>query len=170
MHALRDIQPGEELLTSYIDICHPTVVRRQLLKHWGFRCRCSACDSPDDEEDYRRKRIEDLFNRMGSREKRRVKNEGKWTGKDYEKDLAIIVKCIRLLEKEGMEETDTLGAAYAAGVRLAVKVGEEEDALEWAEKAIEIERKCLGEDSVEFVRAGELLEIARRVNAKAERS
>ncbi|KAK6506517.1 hypothetical protein TWF506_011423 [Arthrobotrys conoides] len=171
VHALRDIEKGEELLTSYIDICHPTVVRRQILKHWGFRCRCSACDSPDDDEDFRRKRIEDLFSKINKREGKRVKNGSKWTDKEYKRSLGAVVKCIRLLEKEGMEETDTLGVMYTDGVRLAVKVGEEENAVEWAEKVVEIERKCLGEDSKEFVAAKELLEMARGVQrAKAEGS
>ncbi|KAF3938630.1 hypothetical protein ABW19_dt0203004 [Dactylella cylindrospora] len=161
VHALRDIEPGEELLTSYIDICHPTVVRRQLLKHWGFRCRCTACDSPDDEEDYRRKRLEDLFQKINNREKKRAKNESKWTEKDYERSLAIVVKTIRLLEKEGMEETDTLGVVYILGAKFAVKCGQEEDAVGWAEKLIEIEKKCLGEDSYEYQRAVELLDASR---------
>ncbi|KAF3277924.1 hypothetical protein TWF970_004802 [Orbilia oligospora] len=171
VHALRDIEKGEELLTSYIDICHPTVVRRQILKHWGFRCRCSACDNLDDDEDYRRKQIEDLFTKISKRESKRVKNESKWTDKEYKGSLGVVAKCIKLLEKEGMEETDTLGVLYTEGVRLAVKIGEEEKAVEWAEKAVEIEKKCLGEDSREFVAAKELLEMARGVqSAKAERS
>ncbi|RVD84859.1 uncharacterized protein DFL_003196 [Arthrobotrys flagrans] len=160
VHALRDIQKGEELLTSYIDICHPTVVRRQILKHWGFRCRCEACDSPDDEEDCRRKRIEDLFTKIKKRETRKLKNGNKWTDKECQWSLGVVVKCIRLLEKEGMGETDTLGVVYTEGVRLVVKVGEEERAVEWAEKVLEIERKCLGEDSKEFVAARELSEMA----------
>ncbi|KAK6331603.1 hypothetical protein TWF718_002152 [Orbilia javanica] len=167
VHALRDIEKGEELFTSYIDICHPTVVRRHILKHWGFRCRCSACDSPDDDEDYRRKRIEDLLAKIKKSETKRLKNESKWTAKEYQRSLGTVIKCIRLLQKEGMEETDTLGVVYTEGVKLAVKVGEEENAVEWAEKVVEIERKCLGEDSKEFVAAGELLEMARGVGAKA---
>ncbi|KAK6345843.1 hypothetical protein TWF730_010186 [Orbilia blumenaviensis] len=189
IHALRDINIGEELLTSYIDICHPTVVRRQYLKHWGFRCRCSACDSPDDDEDYRRKRIEDLFVKLGKREIKMVKNERNWPVKEYERSLAIVVKCIKLLEKEGMEETDTLGVVYAAGVKLALQIRDKgengdrggdivdmseegvEDAVRWAERVVEIQRKCLGEDSKEFVAAGALLEMARRGRVcRAERS
>ncbi|KAK6511136.1 hypothetical protein TWF481_000058 [Arthrobotrys musiformis] len=163
VHALRDIKVGEELLTSYIDICHPTAVRRHILKHWGFRCRCSACDSPDDDEDYRRKKIEDLFAKIN---KRRAK-KGKISEKDCRRSLGNVVKCIRLLKKEGMEETDTLGLVYAEGVRLGMMIGDEdeqESMVEWAEKAVEVERKCLGEDSKEFIAAVHLLESVRNKN------
>ncbi|EPS40040.1 hypothetical protein H072_6181 [Dactylellina haptotyla CBS 200.50] len=166
IHALRDIQPGEELLTSYIDICHPTVIRRQLLKHWGFRCRCTACDSSDDEEDHRRRRIEDLFNKMANREKKRERNEAKWTEKDYERSFANVSKAIKLLEEEGMEETDTLGVVYAAAVKLGLKLRREEEAVEWAQKVVEIEVKCLGTDSKEYQTALQLLETAKSARQK----
>ncbi|EWC47870.1 hypothetical protein DRE_02752 [Drechslerella stenobrocha 248] len=164
VHALRDIAAGEELLTSYIDICHPTVTRRQLLRHWGFRCCCTACDSPDEEEDSRRKRMEGLFNQVINRERKRVRNEANWTAKDYERSLGVVMKAMGVLEQGGMEETDTLGVICVFGTQLAGKAGRgwEEEAVEWAKRAMEIDRKCLGEDSKEYMRAAELLEAATR--------
>ncbi|KAK6540512.1 hypothetical protein TWF694_009303 [Orbilia ellipsospora] len=161
VHALREIQPGEELVTSYIDICHPTAVRRQILKHWGFRCRCAACDSPDDEEDHRRKKIEDLYTKLKGLEKKRASSTKE---KGYEKFMNLVTRVIKLLEKEGMEESDTLGVAYKTAVRVGMILGttDRERLVEWAEKAVGIEAKCLGEDSKEYIAATRLLEAARQ--------
>ncbi|TFK47527.1 SET domain-containing protein [Heliocybe sulcata] len=41
---MRDIEPGEEIFTSYIDITLPTPLRQQsLLETYDFRCSCSLC-------------------------------------------------------------------------------------------------------------------------------
>lgn len=41
--ALRPIQPGEELLQSYIDQFQPFAVRQKALKDYGFQCECTKC-------------------------------------------------------------------------------------------------------------------------------
>ncbi|KAF2402643.1 SET domain-containing protein [Trichodelitschia bisporula] len=64
VHALRTIQPGEELTISYIDPVLPRAVRLESLKHsWGFKCSCKHCRLPDDEaaiSDARIARIQNL--------------------------------------------------------------------------------------------------------------
>ncbi|KAK1750369.1 hypothetical protein QBC47DRAFT_353319 [Echria macrotheca] len=45
-HAVRPIQPGEELTISYIDGHHPHAKRQQLLSNWGFKCDCPHCNMP----------------------------------------------------------------------------------------------------------------------------
>ncbi|KAK6338123.1 hypothetical protein TWF696_001594 [Orbilia brochopaga] len=163
VHALRDIEPGEELTTSYIDICHPTARRRALLRHWGFRCKCAACTNPDEEADRRRKKLEDLFIRVTNRERKRMRNEARWTAKDYEHSLGIVARTVRLLETEGLVETDTMGIICVIGAQLGMKAGGKwrEQAEEWAKTAVEVDRKCLGEDSMEYMRAVEVLEATR---------
>ena len=43
-HALRDIQPGEELCHSYTDLCTPTRLRQAALQNkYGFECGCERC-------------------------------------------------------------------------------------------------------------------------------
>ncbi|CAA20779.1 histone lysine methyltransferase Set5 [Schizosaccharomyces pombe] len=44
VHAVRDIEAGEEILTTYIDL-HKSHTERQkiLLEHFGFKCYCSVC-------------------------------------------------------------------------------------------------------------------------------
>lgn len=41
--ALRPIQPGEELLQSYIDQFQPFAARQKALKDYGFDCACTKC-------------------------------------------------------------------------------------------------------------------------------
>lgn len=41
--ALRPIQPGEELVQSYIDQFQPFAVRQKALKDYGFQCVCTKC-------------------------------------------------------------------------------------------------------------------------------
>lgn len=44
VHAMRTIQPGEEITISYIDSEKNRAHRLQRLeKNWGFKCSCSAC-------------------------------------------------------------------------------------------------------------------------------
>lgn len=44
VHAMRTIQPGEEITISYIDSEKPRAHRmRRLERNWGFKCDCSAC-------------------------------------------------------------------------------------------------------------------------------
>ncbi|KAH8896773.1 SET domain-containing protein [Thozetella sp. PMI_491] len=160
IHALRDIAPGEELFTSYIDVCHPTVVRRQLLKHWGFRCHCTACSSLDGEKDACRKQLEWYLSKINRQEEKRgSQGDGaEWTRRDYERCASMVQKCIRMMEDEELAESDTLGILCSLAARYAIKLERTEQAIGWAERAVDIERKCLGEDSREFQEACELLE------------
>lgn len=47
VHAVRPIQPGEEITITYID---PTLAQarraRKLHRNWGFRCACASCTAP----------------------------------------------------------------------------------------------------------------------------
>ncbi|KAI1842166.1 hypothetical protein JX266_011699 [Neoarthrinium moseri] len=149
IHALKDIQPGEELNTSYIDICHPTVVRRQMLKGWGFRCQCVVCESPDDEQDYRRKQLEDIMKKVKKRESQRQLSGSNWPHKEYERSMKLIQKGVRLMNKEQMEESDTLGFLLTLATRYGLLMGQAEAAALWAASVVAIEEKCLGEDSNE---------------------
>ncbi|KAI0126830.1 hypothetical protein BJ170DRAFT_420717 [Xylariales sp. AK1849] len=150
VHALRDIQPGEELNTSYIDICHPTVMRRQMLRSWGFRCRCSACDSQDDEDDSRRKRWADIIKKARKYEQQRKSNCKSWTEREYGRSLGVIRRGIETMEKEGMEESDTLGFLLSLAIKYGLNISREDATLAMADRLLVVERKCLGEDSNEF--------------------
>ncbi|KAK4540500.1 hypothetical protein LTR36_009138 [Oleoguttula mirabilis] len=46
-HAIRHIESGEELTTSYINLVQPAEQRALELRQWGFECSCSVCGSRD---------------------------------------------------------------------------------------------------------------------------
>lgn len=159
IHALRDIRPGEEICTAYIDICHDTAERRRILKHWGFECHCEACETHDPAREARRTKLGQLMTVMRRREnKRSFENWGTW---DYAEALTTVEEVISLMLEDGLEETDTLGEACDVAARYNIAMGCKEDAIKWAEKDLEIERKCCGEDSTEYAQASALLDSAR---------
>jgi hypothetical protein len=159
IHALRDIRPGEEICTAYIDICSDTAERRRVLQHWGFECRCEACEAHDPARDARRKKLGELMSVMQRRENKRCfENWGTW---DYAEALTTVEEIISLMLEDGLEETDTLGEAYEVAAEYNLAMGCKEDAIKWAEKDLEIEQKCCGTDSSEYVKALSLLESAR---------
>lgn len=47
VHALRDLQAGEEVLIAYFSILLSRPERQTKAQKWGFTCGCSACDSRD---------------------------------------------------------------------------------------------------------------------------
>lgn len=47
VHATRQINKGEEILTSYIDsTCNPREDRQRTLSNWNFECGCTCCTGP----------------------------------------------------------------------------------------------------------------------------
>lgn len=43
VHAVRDIAAGEEILISYVLLCHPYEERKAQLAPYGIDCKCDAC-------------------------------------------------------------------------------------------------------------------------------
>ena len=44
VHAIRDVETGEEIVTSYVNICVYQSARQDQLDRYGFNCDCKACD------------------------------------------------------------------------------------------------------------------------------
>jgi len=60
VHATRQINENEEILTSYIDIFQTREKRNADLSEWDFRCRCKCCAAPNTaDSDRRRERLSD---------------------------------------------------------------------------------------------------------------
>lgn len=90
--------------------------------------------------------------------KRSFENWGIW---DYAEALTTVEEVISLMLEDGLEETDTLGEAYDVAAVYNIAMDCKGDAIKWAEKDLEVERKCCGQDSAEYVKALALLESAR---------
>lgn len=83
-----------------------------------------------------------------------------WQQWDYAKALGVVEEVIGLMLEEEMEESDTLGEAYANAAEYAMSLGWWKRAQEWAGKCRDIEAKCLGVDSAEWGKADELVRAA----------
>ncbi|KAK9771139.1 hypothetical protein AB5N19_00367 [Seiridium cardinale] len=61
-HAIRDIQPGEELTISYLDSFRAREVR-QARAHasWGFACTCPQCSLPKEDADASDARLYSIY-------------------------------------------------------------------------------------------------------------
>ncbi|KAF3016754.1 SET domain-containing protein 5 [Neopestalotiopsis sp. 37M] len=61
-HAIRDIEPGEELTISYLDSFRAREVRQQRAHaSWGFACTCSQCSLSKDEADVSDARLYSIY-------------------------------------------------------------------------------------------------------------
>lgn len=85
-----------------------------------------------------------------------------WTDGDYARALGTVEEVIALMKEESMEESDTLGEAFNNAAEYALAIGRQQKAIEWAEKAQLVERKCCGEDSLEYSKATALLGSTKR--------
>ena len=47
VHALRDLEPGEEVLIAYFSVLLSRSERQTKAQKWGFTCGCSACEPRD---------------------------------------------------------------------------------------------------------------------------
>ena len=48
IRSLRDIQPNDELLITYVNLTDPSVTRKEELKEgYMFECKCTLCDEPE---------------------------------------------------------------------------------------------------------------------------
>lgn len=121
--AAKDIREGDELCTTYIDLAQPRSQRQAILRnHFGFDCRCPACDDEDSSRgDERRQRIADLD--VGIYED--VK-KGR-----YDAAVAKADERIRLLEVEGIDTPPMLVRTCNDAHQAMVYKGDARRANEW---------------------------------------
>lgn len=101
--------------------------------------------------------MEPLLAQMKEAESNRPWSEG-WTDGDYRQALKRVEELIGLMIDDGMEESDTLGEAYANAAEYALNLGRLAEAKYWAEETLRIESKCCGQDSQEYANAAALVQ------------
>jgi hypothetical protein len=57
IHTMRDVQEGEELTISYVDMEHDKRLRAWELRHYGFVCDCAACGDENDVSSVQKERL-----------------------------------------------------------------------------------------------------------------
>jgi len=129
VHAVRTIQPGEELTFSYIDEKQLYWARQQHIKaHWGFDCRCKLCSAPEQA----RTASDDRLQRIAVLRKSLFL----FTVENYRKitpDMAL--ELVSLYEEEGLD--GALAEAYMVASLWHCVWGNDRESREWAALAIE---------------------------------
>ncbi|KAJ8128906.1 hypothetical protein O1611_g4724 [Lasiodiplodia mahajangana] len=123
--AARNIQSGEELAISYVDVFLPSKQRKERIRGWGFECMCPLCQGPKNEtvaSDRRLRRIKQLKTDLNNFKEIKVTAD---TGAEY----------TALHEEEGLHAH--LGSAYTRAALNFALFGEEERSREYALKAVE---------------------------------
>ncbi|KAI0858134.1 hypothetical protein F4860DRAFT_487296 [Xylaria cubensis] len=123
--ASRDIQRGEELTISYVDVFLLSKERKQRISSWGFECACALCQGPKNEtmaSDKRLRRIKQLKADLNNFKEMKVTAE---TGVEY----------TALHEEEGLYAH--LGSAYTRAALNFALFGDEKRSREYALRAAE---------------------------------
>ncbi|KAI1474274.1 SET domain-containing protein [Daldinia eschscholtzii] len=128
--AARDIEPGQELSISYIELMLSREERRSRLRKWGFECTCSHCSMSDEEvaaSDARLKKIEELEAAI----------------ENFNETVATAETGAELVDLYEKERLDIyLGQVYTKAALNFALFGEEKKAREYALAAVEaVERE-----------------------------
>ncbi|KAJ5998544.1 hypothetical protein N7451_006354 [Penicillium sp. IBT 35674x] len=162
-HAVRDIAAGEELTVMYIDgVNRPRARRQSELLQWGFLCSCPACeDTP--EGDLKEKRRLELF----LIDQVLAINEFTGARESARGALQLAQKMAGIQKSEGLLNR-ALKASYHDAAMYSLKLGNPQMALLWAEKGLEVERYCVGEDHPYYQRMLDIVGVLQEFNALPE--
>ncbi|KJR90026.1 uncharacterized protein SPSK_06348 [Sporothrix schenckii 1099-18] len=122
--AVRDIQPGDELTVSYVEVLLSRAERQARLRDWGFACACSLChnDTAAAERDKQTQEILALRARLDRGDPSTTANSGI--------ELAILYEDARLDTLVGQQ-------AYTRAALNCALFAEEACAVAFAHKAME---------------------------------
>ncbi|KAF7592476.1 hypothetical protein BBP40_000211 [Aspergillus hancockii] len=159
-HAIRDITAGEELTIMYIDGTNRTRSQRQAeLDKWGFRCTCPACEDTLLGQERERKRAQ-LF----AFDQELAMHTHFGTEQSHKKALQTAQRMAAIQKSEGLVNRE-LGVSYHDAAKLCLKLKNAKMAVLWAEKELEVDRYCIGEDHPDYRKE---LEMVDRLRAAAE--
>lgn len=106
VHAVKDIAAGEEILTTYIQICRYLAERNKQLSQYGFTCDCPACDESaafGSASDKRRKRLFQIDQGLAMYSCLPVLSPFD----NDRKALGAVLEYIELLREEGIENMES---------------------------------------------------------------
>lgn len=124
-HAVRDIQPGEELTISYVNSLSSRQVRQDRAhRNWGFGCTCTHCSLPAHlvrSSDNRLGKIWEIEQQMSH-----------WNGVKIDEDMIELL--ITLYRQEQLDHSHGSNAYRLAALNYN-SLGMEEEAVEYAKLA-----------------------------------
>ena len=101
VHATQDLTAGEEILTSYINVCFYHGARQQELDRYGFKCDCAACCIQTDYGKKSEKRRQQLCALNGDIVTKCVTSQ--IVHSNFERDtLEAVLQIIKILREEGL--------------------------------------------------------------------
>lgn len=161
VHAVRDIQEGEELVMNYIGSrCHfwPREKRWEYLRSkYGFTCQCEACSDPSLTPDNDRGAIPALI--WGIEEFQKGEAKTNWLIPETpEVALAQAEDVITLFLRQGLVALE-LARAYRMASSLAMDIGSYQLALEYASNEAEVERNIFGSELEDLKKSGVASEL-----------
>lgn len=177
-HAIRDIMVGEELTIMYINGTNRTKDQRKAeLNRWGFICSCLACeDTP------RGKQREEMRAQLFNLDQQLAMDAKFGTNKSHKKALQTVQKMAAIQKSEGLVHREigvsyvvilivwllfSLTFSYHDAATYCLKLGNRKMLLLWAEKELEVDQYCIGEDHPDYVKEHDIVE---RLRAAAEGS
>lgn len=160
-HTIQDVSAGEELLISYMDGSNWVRSKRQeYLQKWGFECNCPACEDNPEGRAKEEKRLvisllsgdlEDLLN-LDTEEP--LEESLKLTQRlaAMQKSAGLVGRelCYSYVIRSPADSSSTDVSSYYYAAKICTRLGDARMALLWAEKGLEVNRYCVGEDHPEY--------------------
>ncbi|KAI1410903.1 SET domain-containing protein [Hypoxylon sp. FL1857] len=149
VYAVRDLEDGEEITISYIDVHFPSGLRNVILDAaYGFTCDCAACEGPEKEvREERRNRLFELQPTLYTMTHRYTYHAVPPTDtlQRNEDGLRLSYEYVALLKEEGIVGRELSKGYEYCGFWHLVK-HEIQQATEFNEKAMENRRAWLGRE------------------------
>jgi hypothetical protein len=151
IHAVQDIEEGQEVLITYLGQAAPYAERQQSLRNkFFFDCKCDLCSLPPiqrEESDGRQQMIQDIDDSIGS---------SAFIG-NIETGLNAVRVLLELLDQEGITDA-SIPRAYYDAFQIAIAHGDEARAKIFAERAYAARVIAEGDDSPETMKLKRLAE------------
>lgn len=141
IHALRDIEEGQGITITYLEITSEYADRQRFLREkFKFECKCKLCSLPPAQKkvsNSRLREIQAIDSLIGN---------FFWGGLESERALQLLHKMLGLIEKEGIWD-GTIARAYKDAYEIALKSGDVARARVFAERTYDARRVIEGDDS-----------------------
>lgn len=132
--AARDIEAGEEITVTYVNLLMTAAERQQRLAQYGFTCDCAACVGQG-ETDSRRARMGVLLLTLNENPEGRGNDGIAALGENLQL-LRWAEELVQMLEEEAL--VDYLPQAYGYAGKLSSVLGDDEAAVDWRRKEAEV--------------------------------
>jgi len=145
MYALREIEEGEEIETSYIPLLKSWKERQARLKQYGFACGCEVCAKEGrerEESDKMRRRIGEGLEELRGKVEREVWKEGV-----LERLVGKAELLVKRVQEEGLVEYEAEALVLVRA--FCLKAERQDEAAGWARRE-EVVRALVGVESEEL--------------------